>query len=105
MNKREKEVLKVSLEDEKAVLKKIEDNYTKALADVKQKIKVLQADPGTQSKAYQLQFQKQLEKQISSSLDISLTESSSSFTLKSLFLIFLFKIESSVSISKNKSNK
>lgn len=70
MNKRQKEVLKLSLQDEEAVLKELERNYTKALADIKRNIKELQANPLTQSKAYQLQFQKQLETQISAIVDV-----------------------------------
>lgn len=69
MNKRQKEVLQSALEDEKAVFKLLEKNYTAALADVKRNIRELQANPLTQSKAYQLEFQKQLEKQISGILD------------------------------------
>lgn len=69
MNKRQKEVLQSGLEDEKAVFKLLEKNYTSALADVKRNIRELQANPLTQSKAYQLEFQKQLEKQISGILD------------------------------------
>ena len=61
MNKRQKEVLQITLNDEEAVLKALENNYTKALADIKRNIKELQANPLTQSKAYQLEFQKQLE--------------------------------------------
>lgn len=69
MNKRQKEVLQITLNDEEAVLKALESNYTKALADIKRNIKELQANPLTQSKAYQLEFQKQLETQVSGILD------------------------------------
>lgn len=69
MNKRQKEVLQITLNDEEAVLKALESNYTKALADIKRNIKELQANPLTQSKAYQLEFQKQLEAQVSGILD------------------------------------
>lgn len=69
MNKRQKEVLQLSLRDEEAIFKALESNYTAALADVKRNIKELQANPLTQSKAYQLEFQRQLEKQISGILD------------------------------------
>lgn len=69
MNKRQKEVIAASLDDEKAVLQALEKNYTTALADIKKNIKELQANPLTQSKAYQLEFQKQLEKQLSGILD------------------------------------
>lgn len=69
MNSRQKEVIAASLDDEKAVLSALEKNYTTALADIKRNIKELQSNPLTQSKAYQLDFQKQLERQISGILD------------------------------------
>lgn len=70
MNKRQKEVLGASLDNEKEVLKALEKNYTKALANIKKNIRELQAMPQTQSKAYQIEFQKQLESQISAYLDV-----------------------------------
>lgn len=73
MTSRQKEGFAASLRDEKAVLKELEKNYTAALADIKKKIKVLQADPATQSKAYQLDFQRQLEKQLTGILDVMTT--------------------------------
>ncbi len=69
MNSRQKEVIAASLDDEKAVLSALEKNYTTALADIKRNIRELQSNPLTQSKAYQLDFQKQLERQISGILD------------------------------------
>lgn len=69
MNSRQKEVLNVSLQEEQEIFKALERNYTAALADVKRNIRELQANPLTQSKAYQLEFQKQLERQISGILD------------------------------------
>lgn len=70
MNKRQKEVLQLSLKDEEAILKALESNYIKALADIKRNIRQLQSNPLTQSKAYQLEFQKQLEKQIFAIIDV-----------------------------------
>lgn len=69
MNARQKEVLKQSLKDEQAVLDALTKSYTSALADIRKNIRELQANPLTQSKAYQLEYQKQLEKQISGVLD------------------------------------
>lgn len=69
MNKRQKEVIQASLQDEEAVFKALEKNYTVALADIKRNIRELRSNPLTQSKAYQLEFQKQLERQISGILD------------------------------------
>ena len=70
MTKRQKEVLQASLTDEQAVLDALERNYTVALADVKRSIKALQANPLTQSRAYQLEYQQALERQISGALDV-----------------------------------
>lgn len=69
MNARQKEVLEQSLKDEQAVLDALTKNYTSALADIRKNIRELQANPLTQSKAYQLEYQRQLEKQISGVLD------------------------------------
>lgn len=69
MNSRQKEVIGQSLVDEKTVLKALTDNYTTALADIKKNIRELQANPLTQSKAYQLEYQKQLETMVSGVLD------------------------------------
>lgn len=69
MNKRQKEVIESALKDEQAILDSLQKNYTTALADIKRNIRELQANPLTQSKAYQLEFQKQLEKQISGIID------------------------------------
>lgn len=69
MNSRQKEVIGQSLADEKTVLKALTDNYTTALADIKKNIRELQANPLTQSKAYQLEYQKQLETMVSGVLD------------------------------------
>ena len=69
MNNRQKEVIGQSLVDEKTVLKALTDNYTTALADIKKNIRELQANPLTQSKAYQLEYQKQLETMVSGVLD------------------------------------
>lgn len=69
MNGRQKEVLQTGLKDEQAVLDSLTKNYTSALADIKRNIRELQSNPLTQSKAYQLEFQKQLERQVSGILD------------------------------------
>ena len=70
MNKRQKEIYGLSLEDEKALLKQFEQNYINALADIKVKIKKLQEMPDTQSRAYQIDFQKHLEAEINGYLDV-----------------------------------
>lgn len=69
MNRRQKEVLQSQLNDEKAVLQALKKNYTTALADIKNSIKILQADNQSPSKAYQISFQQQLEKQYNTIID------------------------------------
>ena len=84
MNKADKEVLQYQLDQEKAVLKRLESHYRSALNDIINKTKVLQADIDmlqaagasddkalsmARSKVYQLQYQKTLQKQIEGILD------------------------------------
>ena len=79
MNKREKEVMQSQLDQEKAVLKKLEKQYQTALNDIINKTKILQADIDmlqaageaddktlsmVRSKVYQKQYQKALKQQI-----------------------------------------
>ena len=64
MNKREKETLQLQLEAEEDVLKELEKQYQKALKDIDDKIKFLQTDELTQSRIYQIQYQKALKGQI-----------------------------------------
>lgn len=54
---------------EEAVIKKIKAQYNKALKDINEKIKLLQADELTQSKIYQIEYQKALKSQIKAVLD------------------------------------
>lgn len=70
MNKRQVEIEKLTLDYEKQCLKDLQKVYTQALADVKFKLKMLKARDETQSVVYQVQFQKTLETQIQSALDI-----------------------------------
>lgn len=69
MNKRQKEVIQYNLDSEKAVLNDLKKQYAKALADIGEKIKILQADELTQSRIYQLQYQKALKKQVEAILE------------------------------------
>ncbi len=65
--------MQVLLDNEKQVLNDLTTNYTKALAGIKQKIKLLLVDAEStqlQSKIYQLKYQQALEKQISSYLNV-----------------------------------
>ena len=69
MNKRQKEVAMSQLKDEEAVIKKLKATYNKAIREINQKIKILQADELTQSKIYQIEYQKALKMQIKAILD------------------------------------
>lgn len=70
MNKRQKELQQLSLQNEKQVLKRLQQNYTLSLREIQDKIKILQAGTLTQSKIYQLEYQKALEKQVSGILEV-----------------------------------
>lgn len=64
MLKREKEVFEALLTDEESVIKDLEKSFQRALQDIETKIKILQADEMTQSKIYQIQYQRALKAQI-----------------------------------------
>lgn len=70
MNKVEKEIEQVLLNNEKGVLKQLETTYIKALADVKGRLRLLQAREETQSVIYQIDYQKSLERQINAILGV-----------------------------------
>ena len=70
MNKYEKEVEQVLLNNEKDVLKQLQQTYIQALADVKGRLRLLQAREETQSVIYQINYQKSLEKQINAILNV-----------------------------------
>lgn len=70
MNKYEKEVEKTLLKNEKNVLKQIQEIYIQALADVKGRLRILQAREETQSVIYQINYQKSLEKQINGIISV-----------------------------------
>lgn len=90
MNKKQKEVIQAQLDAEKAVLKKLETQYQRALYDINQKIKLFDTDIKTldellhldvdetqrainesirQAKIYQKQYQEALKKQVAGILD------------------------------------
>lgn len=70
MDKLQAEVEKQILENEKQVLEELKNNYTKALKEIKQRIKELQSSEITQSKIYQVQYQQNLEKQLTALIDV-----------------------------------
>ena len=70
MDKLQAEVEKQIIENEKQVLKELKNNYTKALKEIKQRIKELQSSEITQSKIYQIQYQQNLERQLTALIDV-----------------------------------
>lgn len=82
MNKYQKETEKILLSHEEEVLNELKKTYTNALKEIKFKVKQLQADVDIleksnlenksllQSKIYQLNYQKAMEEQINSILDV-----------------------------------
>lgn len=71
MNKRQKEILQVQLDNEKAVLKKLESNYKDALGEINGKIEALMArqDADMQHVIYQVEYQKALKTQVQAILE------------------------------------
>ena len=70
MNKYEKEIENTLLDNEKNVLKQLEQTYIQALADIKGRLRLLQAREETQSTIYQINYQKSLENQINAILGV-----------------------------------
>ena len=68
LNKREKEVIQQQLDSEKAVLRDLRRQYERALRDINERIKILQADD-TPSRAYQADYQKTLKMQVEAILE------------------------------------
>lgn len=69
MNKRQLQIQKIYLNNEKAVIKELKHAYSQTLAEVGEKIKILQSSDMTQAKIYQLQYQLSLQSQVSDILD------------------------------------
>ncbi len=73
MNSRQREILKLRVDDEQAFLKELKKIYEKALKDIEAKIKELQAriasGENVQSAIYQLEYQKALKAQINAILE------------------------------------
>lgn len=68
MDKLEKEVILDQLHTEKTVLRELRRQYERALRDIENRIKILQADD-TPSRAYQADYQKSLKKQVEAILE------------------------------------
>ena len=69
MNKREKEVFESQLKSEKDVIAELDRQYQRALRDINNKIKLLQSNELTQSKIYQINYQKALKAQVEAILE------------------------------------
>lgn len=69
LNKPERQVIKFQLDKEQAAINDLERQYKRALKDIEEKIKLLQSDELTQSKIYQIQYQKALRGQVEGILD------------------------------------
>lgn len=71
MNKRQKEIQQQFLNNEKAVLKKLEANYRDALGEINSKIELLllRQDADMQHVIYQVEYQKALKTQVQSILE------------------------------------
>ena len=71
MNKRQKETQQVFLDNEKAVLKKLEENYQDALVEINDRIERLLArkDADMQNVIYQVEYQKALKAQVEAILE------------------------------------
>lgn len=71
MKKYEKEVQQAFIDNEKAILKKLEENYEDALAEINDKIANLLArqDADLSHVVYQVEFQKSLKKQVETILE------------------------------------
>ena len=69
MNKVEKQVIKFQLDKEQSAINDLERQYKRALRDIEDRIKLLQSDELTQSRIYQIQYQKALRGQIEGILD------------------------------------
>ena len=69
MNKREKEIFQQDLDNEEKVLSDLTKMYQRALRDIGMKIRMLQSDELTQSRIYQIQYQKALQGQIEGILE------------------------------------
>lgn len=69
LNKPEKKVIKLQLSKEQTAINDLERQYKQALRDIEDRIRLLQSDELTQSRIYQIQYQKALQGQIEGILD------------------------------------
>lgn len=71
LTKEQAEMMQISLDSEKKVLKELEKNYREAISEIEEKIAILQArqDADLQHVVYQIEYQKALKEQAKSALD------------------------------------
>lgn len=69
MNKPEMRVIKLQLTREESTIKALERQYRNALRDIDDRIRILQSDELTQSRVYQIQYQRALRGQVAGILD------------------------------------
>ena len=69
MKQYEKEIIQLQINHEKDILKELKEMYEEAEKQIDDKIQQLMADEQTQSKIYQLEYQKAIKGQISTILD------------------------------------
>ena len=69
MKKYDKEIIQIQLEHEKEVIKELKKMYEEAEKQIDEKIQMLMTDELTQSRIYQIEYQKTLKSQIGTILD------------------------------------
>lgn len=69
MLKREKELFQYLLDHEEAVIQALKKHYRDALHDINMSIRIMQSDELTQSRVYQMEYQKALKKQVEGILE------------------------------------
>lgn len=69
MNKQERRVIKLELSREETTIAALERQYRRALRDIEDRIRILQADEFSQSRMYRLEYQRTLRDQVSGILD------------------------------------
>lgn len=69
MNKAQKAVEQVKLDQERAILKELERHYEYALKGINERLRVLQSMPETQSTVYHKEYQQVMKKQVTAILE------------------------------------
>lgn len=69
MNKQERQVIKLELKREDETIAALERQYRKALRDIDDRIRIMQADELSQSRVYRIEYQKALRGQVAGILD------------------------------------